>query len=438
MRHEEIRDTGQIASDALAGGVRLVEDVHMAVAERVFRRVGDAGHPARAVHDAITTMVYGTVRGAHRVLPRVAATIVTTAVPSARSIHDSPQGLPVLAAVNGLWGDRIAARAPTLAIPMSIRLDGRDLVPTAADVRVAVANSTPRLAVFVHGLCETDRSWTRPRPDTASPAAAATYGDGLRSDLGYTPLLVRYNTGLHVSENGRALALLLERIVEAWPLVVQEVVLVGHSMGGLVARSACHYGDLDGSTWASRVRHVVSLGTPHLGAPLEKATNVAGWALARWPESVPFARLLIARSAGVKDLRFGAVIDDDWQGHDPDEFLRDRCREVPFLTNAHYYFVGATIGRDPAGLAGRVLGDLLVRLPSASGDGRHRRIPFEIDHGHHLIGVNHFDLLNHPAVYDQLHQWLATARTDRPSTSLTSQQETPRSAEASSGRAETA
>ena len=242
-------------------------------------------------------MVYGTVRGAHRVLPRVAATIVTTAVPSARSIHDSPQGLPVVAAVNGLWGDRIAARAPTLAIPMSIRLDGSDLVPTAGDVRAAVANPTPRLAVFVHGLCETDRSWMRPGPDPASPAASATYAEGLRSDLGYTPLLVRYNTGLHVSENGRALALLLERIVEAWPLGVQEVVLVGHSMGGLVARSACHYGDLDGSTWAPRVRHVVSLGTPHLGAPLEKATNVAGWALARWPESVPFARFLTARAA---------------------------------------------------------------------------------------------------------------------------------------------
>ena len=417
MRHEEIRDTGVIASDALAGGVRLVEDVHMAVAERVFRRVGDAGHPARAVHDAITTMVYGTVRGAHRVLPRVAATIVTTAVPSVRSIHHSPQGLAVVAAVNGLWGDRIAARAPTLAIPMSIRLDGSDLVPTAGDVGAAVAHPTSRLAVFVHGLCETDRSWMRPSPDTAS-AASATYGDRLRRDLGYTPLLVRYNTGLHVSDNGRALALLLERIVEAWPLAVQEVVLVGHSMGGLVARSACHYGALDGSTWAALVRHVVSLGTPHLGAPLEKATNVAGWALACWPESVPFARVLTARSAGVKDLRFGAVIDEDWLGHDPDEFLRDRCREVPFLPNAHYYFVGATIGQDPAGLAGRVLGDLLVRLPSASGDGRHRRIPFEIDHGHHLTGVNHFDLLNHRAVYDQLHQWLAATRSDSASTSL--------------------
>ena len=274
-------------------------------------------------------------------------------------------------------------------------------------------------------------------PDPASSAASATYGEGLRRDLGYTPLLVRYNTGLHVSDNGRALALLLERIVEAWPLAVREVVLVGHSMGGLVARSACHYGDLHGSTWAARVRHVVSLGTPHLGAPLEKATNVVGWALARWPESVPFARFLTARSAGVKDLRFGAVIDDDWQGHDPDEFLRDRCREMPFLHNAHYYFVGATIGQDPAGLAGRVLGDLLVRLPSASGDGRHRRIPFEIDHGHHLTGVNHFDLLNHPAVYDQLHQWLAATRSDSASTSLAGEPaEIPRCAEASSGRAE--
>ena len=154
MRHEEIRDAGVIAATPWREGCGWSRMCRGGRGPRV-RRVGDAGHPARAVHDAITTMVYGTVRGAHRVLPRLAATIVTTAVPSARSIHDSQQGLRVVAAVNGLWGDRIAARAQTLAIPMSIRLDGRDLVPMAADVGAAVANPTPRLAVFVHGLCET-------------------------------------------------------------------------------------------------------------------------------------------------------------------------------------------------------------------------------------------------------------------------------------------
>src|SRR5919197_11069 len=214
-----------------------------------------------------------------------------------------------------------------------------------------------------------------------------SYGALLRDELGYTPVYVRYNTGLHVSHNGRALAATLKRLVAGWPCEAEEVTLIGHSMGGLVARSACHYGD----GWTDSLRHVFCLGTPHLGAPLEKAANVAGWALSRVPESKPFANVVNLRSAGIKDLRFGSCVEEDWLDHDPDELLRDRCGEVPFLPNASYYFVAATLD----GPLGSLVGDLLVRLPSSSGNGRTRRIPFEIDNGRHLGGLNHFHLLNH-------------------------------------------
>jgi hypothetical protein len=177
-------------------------------------------------------------------------------------------------------------------------------------------------------------------------------------------------------------------------------------MGGLVSRSACHYGEMAGHTWPACLRHVFCLGTPHLGAPLEKAANLAGWALGRIPETQAFARLVNGRSAGIKDLRFGSLVEEDWCDCDPDEFLRDRCEEVPFLPSATYYFIGATLSRDPHNPAGTILGDLLVRLPSASGHGRTRRIPFEVDHGRHLGGLNHFQLLNHPAVYEQIRRWI--------------------------------
>jgi pimeloyl-ACP methyl ester carboxylesterase len=192
---------------------------------------------------------------------------------------------------------------------------------------------------------------------------------------------------------------------------MQEIVLIGHSMGGLVARSACHYGDADGAGWIAPLRHVFCLGSPHLGAPLEKGANLLGAGLALVPETRPLARVLNARSAGIKDLRFGSCAEEDWCDCDPDEFLHDRCREVPFLETATYYFVGATLSRDPRARLGVALGDLLVRYPSASGSGRRRRIGFEVDNGCHLGGLTHFDLLNDPAVYERIGAWLQRART---------------------------
>jgi pimeloyl-ACP methyl ester carboxylesterase len=183
------------------------------------------------------------------------------------------------------------------------------------------------------------------------------------------------------------------------------VVLIGHSMGGLVSRSACHQGEHSGHEWTGRVRHVICLGTPHLGAPLERAANRAGWALGRLAETRPFAELVNGRSSGIKDLRFGSLLEEDWLECDPDEFLRDRCTEVPFLESASYWFVGATIARDPESRFGRLLGDALVQHPSASGQGG-RRIGFELEDGIHLGGVNHIQLLNHPAVHEQIATWL--------------------------------
>jgi pimeloyl-ACP methyl ester carboxylesterase len=228
----------------------------------------------------------------------------------------------------------------------------------------------------------------------------------LRRDHGYTPLYIRYNSGLHISDNGRRLSGLLDRVVGEWPIEVEEIALIGHSMGGLVARSACHYGEAEGGSWTQLVRHVFCLGTPHLGAPLEKTANVAGWALGRLPETRPLAALVNGRSAGIKDLRFGSCVEEEWCECDPDELLRDRCREVPFLHHAAYYFIGATVTSTPEHPLGYMVGDLLVRFPSSAGNGRRRRIPFEVDNGRHLGGLNHFQLLSHPAVYAELRRWL--------------------------------
>jgi pimeloyl-ACP methyl ester carboxylesterase len=257
-----------------------------------------------------------------------------------------------------------------------------------------------RVAIFVHGLGETDAAW-RMRATADQPG----YGALLQRELGYTPLQLRYNTGRHISDNGRELAALLEWLHDAWPTAIDDVALIGHSMGGLVARSACHYGHAEGHQWTQAVRHVVCLGSPHLGAPLEKGINALGWALANLPETRPLARAVNARSAGIKDLRFGACIEEDWCDCDPDELLTDRCHDVPCLPGATFYFIAATLSRGEGDPLGTVVGDLLVRVPSASGSGRRRRVPFA--DGRRLGGLSHFDLLNHPAVYEQIRDWLS-------------------------------
>ena len=98
-----------------------------------------------------------------------------------------------------------------------------------------------------------------------------------------------------------------------------EIALIGHSMGGLVARSACHYAPA--GAWRERVRHVFMLGAPHKGAPLELAANAACHALSRLPETRPFARADQAAQRRRQGLGYGYVVDEDWEGHDPDAFL---------------------------------------------------------------------------------------------------------------------
>ena len=182
--------------------------------------------------------------------------------------------------------------------------------------------------------------------------------------------------------------------------------LIGHSMGGLVARSACHYGA--DSACVAKVRHVFTLGTPHRGAPLEQAANAASAALARLPETRPLASALNLRSSGIKDLRYGYLVDEYWLDQDSDAYLRNTSREIPFLPTARHYFVCATLTREPDAAVGRIIGDLLVLQPSAwAHEGRGKRLRFPIEHYYHVGGANHFDLLNHPAIYEQIRRWLA-------------------------------
>ena len=418
VEQSEIREAGRLVGDALGGVVRSIGHVHRSMSGRVFDAIGPVASPVRLVHDGLTGAVYATVAGAHAVAPRAGALALgerarrRAAEPSEQPWSPRSRRARTLGVLNGLKGDAIAAEYPELAFRMTLRdhVVGGDVALTAAGVAAAYPDASDRVVVFIHGLCETDRSWW----DGAARRQgepSVSYGTLLNADLGYTPTYLRYNSGLPIAENGRALAELLDEVVEVWPVPIRHLVLVAHSLGGLVARSACHQAEQDRRRWAERVSHVICIGTPHLGAPLEQGVHRLVPVLEHLPETEPLADLLGNRSRGVKDLRHGVSMADEYHGDDPDEYLAHRRREVPFVEGVTYCFVGATITRDRDHPLGQLVGDLLVRYPSASGSDHHRTIPFELEHGAHIGGINHFDLLNHPAVYEHLTRWLTRNRT---------------------------
>ncbi len=384
---------------AFPGGIR---DMHLGIAERAFRGVGPAARPVQVIHDTLSRRAYDAIgAGAARLGQAIDATMERQGIGQEVQLSTTRGGSALIGALNGLVGDRLERSGSDLHQPTSVRVNGEPVALDMGSLSAAFPDATARLVVFLHGLMGNEFYW-----DWGGAHPGDTYGARLASDLGCTPIYLRYNTGLHISENGLSVAALLEELVQEWPVEVQEVALVGHSMGGLIARSACHQGSESGHRWTGRVRHMVSLGTPHLGAPLERGAHVAAEALHALPETRMLGAFLRRRSAGIRDLRHGSLVDEDWRDRDPNALRAAACKEVPLLQGATHFFVSATITRSPHHPLGRLLGDILVLTPSATGRGRTRRIPFQAEHGHHVSPAHHLALLNHPEVYQRLREWL--------------------------------
>jgi pimeloyl-ACP methyl ester carboxylesterase len=311
-------------------------------------------------------------------------------------------------ALNAAIGDRLGNGNSALAIQMALRSGGHDIQIRRDQLEVTYTTITPKLAVFLHGLGETEDSWKIHAAEFYQDSSV-TYGSRLAAGSGYTPLYLRYNSGLHISDNGKRLAKLLDSVVSAWPVPVEEIVIVAHSMGGLVARSACYYGEQAGDTWIPAVSHVFYLGAPHLGASLERLVSYWTWALSKTGLTRPMATLINRRSAGIKDLRFGYIVDDDWMGCEPDSCTRSHRHNLPLLESANHYSVSATLTASLRHPLGWLLGDLLVTPTSANGrHPRNRNVEFAPDRRYHLGRSHHFDLLNHPAIFEAIEAWLRT------------------------------
>jgi pimeloyl-ACP methyl ester carboxylesterase len=400
MTPAELRAMSMLGGHAFAGLVSRIEQVHQAIGGRAFGSIGPVSAPVRVIHDFVARGTYravGSAGSAASALGGQAASLV--GVIGQRGASGQPAAGAALALLNAVTGDRLGSELAPLTIRMAVRAGGRDVELAPQQVREAFGDATPKPAVFVHGLVETEDSWLR------QASRSEPYGRRLQAEFGYTPVYVRYNTGRHVSDNGRELARLLDELTAAWPVQVREILLVGHSMGGLVIRAACHYGSEDGAPWVRHVRHVFYLGSPHLGAPLARAAGLAGWALSQLPETRPFADLLTG-SSGIRDLRHGYIL-DDWAACDPGGCQHNHRRDVPLLPGASHYAISAVITANPESPLGTVVGDLLVQPASAHGRrGPRQHIPFSVEETRRHGGMHHFDLLNHPDVWESMRSLL--------------------------------
>jgi len=419
----------EFAGSAFDQLTQRIHEFHRAISDIPFDRLEQApvanlgSQPTRILHDDITDSVYGTVRAAGSLAfglaslalkraekmlePQVAAMPAMTAGNFDKQVDISAAAAPsvlrdnLLSALNGAFGDFIAARRNPLSVRLGFYRRGATIELDAEAIAAAQPNLTSRIVIFLHGLCCNEHSWRI----YADPDASDTtpYGERLEAEHGFTAFYLRYNTGLHISQNGRSVVRLIARLVANYPIALDEIVLIGHSMGGLVARSACHYAAIEKAAWTRKVTQVICLGTPHLGAPLEQAVHLGTAAMDAFALSRPWGQLLKARSLGIKDLRHGYTSHADWRDGDADASFENRRSEIARLPNARYHFIGSSIGESESHWLGKLVGDGLVRLPSSTA---HQLADADTAV---LYSTHHMRLLNHPAIYQQIVQRLAKA-----------------------------
>lgn len=398
VRVSDLRGIHGLATAATVGITDLVEAMH----HTIVRMPGVVGKPPEGPTRGITGFVYRSVRGVTRLVGGGVDALLERLGALTDEKPSSPEREAVLAALNGVIGDRLADSANPLAIAMCLRAAGMPLAMSRAALAAAFPRPGGHLLVLVHGLCMNDLQWTRNGHD---------HGAALARDLGCSPVYLHYNTGRHVSSNGRDFADLMEALVREWPHPILQLTIIGHSMGGLVARSACHYASLAGHAWVARLDKLVLLGTPNFGAPLERAGALADLLIGISPYSAPFARLSKIRSAGIQDLGHACLRDEDWQSG-PAAGRRARRTFLPLPPGVRCHAMAASRQQRPSAIGGRARGDGWVPIDSAlgrSGDAaRDLRLPAR----RRWIGyaMGHFDLLDNARAYARIRGWLACDR----------------------------
>ncbi len=417
LRISDLRAVVQLATLSTVGVTEITERVH----QSIWSTLGFAARaPGRT--RGITGLVYRSIVRIARMTGRSAelalAGLENRLQRAVSTQPGSPQREAFLAALNGVMGDQLASHDNSFATQMQFYCNG---TPLDCDSRPSIPNATGKVLLLIHGLCMNNQQWR-----CQHKQQTVDHGDALASGLASTPVYLRYNSGLHTSQNGQQLSEQLTRLLACWPVPVEELTIVAHSMGGLVARSACHSAEQANLAWLTKLNNIVFLGTPHHGAPLERLGGWVDTVLAATPYTAPFVKLTQLRSVGITDLRFGNVVATDWvepadlanQDIDPDQAKQyqrdpfDRRQITPLPAGVACFAIAAIRSIRPGSVDRKIVGDGLVSVASALGQHRdaRRHLGFPKDSTWIARGINHLALLSNPRVTRQILRWLSPAK----------------------------
>jgi len=409
LHPSDLHGLSRLGIDGVRGVTELVEDVHHAVLRIPgFRAVA----PDRRT-GGITGLVYRSINGVTGLVGGGLDLAFGQVIPRLAPPVSSPTREQFLAVLNGVLGDHLAASDNPLAIRSTLRRVGRPVALDRASLAEAWPKASNRLLVTAHGLCMHDGQWRRAANSDETPDATDFEFGGLPESLaashGYSTIDFHYNTGRHISDSGRDFAEMLERLVANWPVEVEQLVILGHSMGGLVARSAAHYGLEAGHAWPACLKKMVFLGTPHHGSPVERAGHGIDRALGISRYSAPFTRLGKIRSAGITDLRHGNIIETDWAMHGRFDHAHDTRSPARLPAHVECFAVAATLDDVPDSARARHFGDGLVPVPSALGQHQEPTFELPIDIRNRFVATEtgHLGLLRCPDVARIVHAWVA-------------------------------
>lgn len=392
-----LKDGKQLVFEAIISITDIVESMHHRISP-----ISKLTHsPESGRTKGLTGLVYKGIRSLTTIVGKGIDVPLEVISDLLTKSNEDASSNALRSTLNGILGDHLVERNSSLAIPMALKHEGKQL--DAALLTKFIEQSNGKIVIMVHGLCMNDQQWQKDGHD---------HGKALANDLGHTAIYLHYNSGLHISKNGKAFSDLLEQLVTqtkaANSELPLEISIVAHSMGGLVSRSAYHQAQLAKQQWPDSIKNICFLGTPHHGAPLEKLGNWLDVLVGLHAYSAPLKSLLKVRSAGITDLRHGNIIESDWQARNRFDFSRDKRTPLALPESVNCYTIATTASAVQNRLNEQVIGDGLVSLNSALGKHQNKSFTLQFPTSHQWIGrdINHIQLLSSPDVYAVIKKWL--------------------------------
>jgi pimeloyl-ACP methyl ester carboxylesterase len=394
-KDSELQGITHLLVDATIGITDLVEDMQKQIVHPSFL-------PSTPIQKLITTIAgitYQNIRWGTLFIGKSLHKILEQLTPAISQIKASDKKEIILSVLNGVIGDYLEEKKNPLKIEMQFRYRLKSILLDRKSIRETYPNVNGKILLMLHGSCMNDIQWTRKEHN---------HGNIIAKELNKTPIYLNYNSGRHISTNGKNLNDCLEELVKNWPVPIEELVIIAHSMGGLVARSALYYGGQEQKNWTKHLKKIVFLGTPHHGSHVERKGNYLDIILEAIPYVKPFARLGKIRSAGVTDLRYGNLVDEDWQDNDRFERKADQRQHIPLPNQIEFYSIAAVIGKKTTTVSAKILGDTLVDVKSALGQHKNpdKNLLFKKENSWIVYENNHLDLLSNPKIMEKIKEWL--------------------------------